>query len=106
MVQIFPSALFFEIGSRYPGRPSYLAKMRAVADSWRAALPILSNNWEHTDFDFKTMTAVTGSWIEPDMADGIAWLEYMAYLQFKDPVYLGRRHVFDSNEHASGQSIL
>ncbi len=85
---IFPSALFYQIGSRYPGRPSYQTQMRAIADSWLAAVPILSNNWEHTDFDFQTMTPVNGSWNEPDMAAGIAWLEYMAYVQFQNPAYL------------------
>jgi hypothetical protein len=85
---IFPSALFYQIGSRYPGRATYQADMRAIADSWLFALPILSNNWDHTDFNFQSMTTVTGSWIEPDMAVGIAWLEYMAYLQFQDTAYL------------------
>jgi hypothetical protein len=85
---IFPSALFYHIGSRYPGNPTYQAEMRAIADSWLAALPVLSNNWNHTDFNFQTMTTVTGSWIEPDMAAGIAWLEYMAYVQFQDDAYL------------------
>jgi len=85
---IFPSILFYQIGARYPGRPSYQAKMHAIAESWLAALPILSNNWEHTGFNFQTMTPVTGAWIEPDMAIGIAWLEYIAYGQFNDPKYL------------------
>jgi hypothetical protein len=85
---IFPSTLFYQIGSRYPGRASYESEMSAIADSWLAALPVLSNNWQHTDFDFQTMTTVTGSWVEPDMAVGIAWLEYMAYVQFQDPAYL------------------
>jgi hypothetical protein len=85
---IFPSTLFYQIGARYPGRPSLQTKMRAIADSWLSALPVLSNNWEHTDFNFQTMTTVTGSWIEPDMAIGIAWLEYMAYTQFHDVKYL------------------
>jgi hypothetical protein len=85
---IFPSALFYQIGARYPGRPSFQAKMRAIADSWLAALPVLSNNWEHTGFSFQTMTTVDMGWTEPDMAIGIAWLEYMAYLQFGDAKYL------------------
>jgi hypothetical protein len=85
---IFPSTLFYQIGARYPGRISMQTKMRAIADSWLSALPILSNNWEHTDFNFQTMTTVTGAWIEPDMAMGIAWLEYMAYTQFHDTKYL------------------
>src|SRR5712691_2273633 len=85
---IFPSTLFYQIGARYPGRTSFQTKMRAVADSWLSALPVLSNNWEHTDFNFQTMTTVTGAWNEPDMAIGIAWLEYMAYAQFQDAKYL------------------
>ncbi|MDB6066028.1 MAG: hypothetical protein JWR26_2236 [Pedosphaera sp.] len=86
---IFPSMLFYEIGSRYPGRATYQTKMRAIADSWLTALPVLSNNFDHTDFNFQTMTPVNnGSWNEPDMAIGIAWLEYMAYVQFQDAKYL------------------
>lgn len=81
---IFPSTLFYQIGSRYPGRASYQLKMRSIADSWLAALPVLSNNWDHAGFDFQTMTPVNGAWTEPDMAIGIAWLEYMAYVQFQD----------------------
>jgi hypothetical protein len=85
---IFPSTLFYQIGARYPGRVSLQTKMRAIADSWLAALPALSNNWEHTGFNFQNMTPVTGAWKEPDMAIGIAWLEYMAYAQFSDTKYL------------------
>jgi hypothetical protein len=85
---IFPSTLYYQIGARYPGRAPMRTKMHAIADSWLAALPALSNNWEHTDFNFQTMTPVTGAWTEPDMAIGIAWLEYMAYTQFQDTKYL------------------
>jgi len=85
---IFPSTLFYQIGARYPGRSSFQTKMRAVADSWLSALPVLSNNWEHTDFNFQTMQPVNGAWNEPDMAIGIAWLEYMAYAQFHEAKYL------------------
>ena len=62
--------------------------MAAIADSWLAALPVLSNNWEHTGFNFTTMTPTDAAWVEPDMAIGIAWLEYMAYVQFHDARYL------------------
>lgn len=85
---IFPSALFYEIGSRYPGRASFQTKMAAIADSWLTVLPVLSNNWEHTGFNFATMTPTDAGHQEPDMAIGIAWLEYMAYVQFHDAKYL------------------
>lgn len=85
---IFPSTLFYQIGSRYPGRAPLQTKMAAIADSWLAALPALSNNWEHTGFNFTTMTPTDFAWDEPDMAIGIAWLEYMAYVRFHNPKYL------------------
>ena len=85
---IFPSILFYQIGSRYPGRASFQTKMAAIADSWLAALPVLSNNWEHTGFNFINVTPTEFAWDEPDMAIGIAWLEYMAYVQFHDAKYL------------------
>jgi len=85
---IFPSTLFYQLGSRYPGRVSLQTKMAAIADSWLAALPVLSNNWEHTGFNFNTMTPTDLAWDEPDMASGIAWLEYMAYVQFHNTNYL------------------
>src|SRR6266568_9658797 len=62
---IFPSTLFYQIGSRYPGRASLQTKMAAIADSWLAALPVLSNNWEHTGFNFTTMTPTDYAWDEP-----------------------------------------
>jgi len=86
---IFPSILFYEIGSRYPGHVSLQTKRAAIADSWLTALPILSNNWEYDGFNFTTMMPVEGhGGNEPDMAIGIAWLEYMAYVQFQNTNYL------------------
>jgi hypothetical protein len=85
---IFPSTLFYQISARYSGRALFQSNLLAIAESWRSALPVLSNNWQHTGFDFKTMTAVDLGHVEPDMAIGIAWLEYMAYLQFQNSNYL------------------
>jgi hypothetical protein len=85
---IFPSTLFYQISARYPGRALFQSNMLAIAESWRSALPVLSNNWQHTGFNFQTMTTVDLGWVEPDMAIGIAWLEYMAYLQFQNTNYL------------------
>lgn len=85
---IFPSTLFYQISLRYPARPLFQSNMVAIAESWRAALPVLSNNWQHTGFNFQTMQTADSGHVEPDMAIGIAWLEYMAYLQFQDTNYL------------------
>ncbi|HVU27004.1 MAG TPA: hypothetical protein VHG71_04625 [Verrucomicrobiae bacterium] len=85
---IFPGTLFYQISAHYPPRPLFQSNMVAMAESWRSALPVLSNNWQHTGFNFKTMSPVDSGWVEPDMAIGIAWLEYMAYLQFQNSNYL------------------
>lgn len=85
---IFPSILFYQIGSHYRNRTTFDAKMTAIAESWLTALPMLSNNWEHAGFDFATMLPANQAWVEPDMAVGIAWLEYMAYVRTGDSRYL------------------
>jgi hypothetical protein len=85
---IYPSTLFYQISARYPGRALFQSNLVAIAESWRSALPVLSNNWQHTGFNFQTMTTTDLGWVEPDMAIGIAWLEYMAYLQFQNTNYL------------------
>ena len=85
---IFPSTLFYQISARYPARALFQSNLVAIAESWRSALPVLSNNWQHSGFNFQTMTTVDSGHVEPDMAIGIAWLEYMAYLQFQNSNYL------------------
>ena len=85
---IFPSTLFYQISLRYPARALFQSNMVAIAESWRSALPVLSNNWQHTGFNFQTMQVADSGHVEPDMAIGIAWLEYMAYLQFQNTNYL------------------
>ena len=85
---IFPCTLLYQISGRYPGRPLFQSNMAAIANSWLSALPVLSNNWQHTGFDFQTMQPADSGHVEPDMAIGIGWLEYMAYLQFNNSNYL------------------
>lgn len=85
---IFPSTLLYQISARYPGRVLFQSNLVAIAESWRSAVPVLSNNWQHTGFNFETMTPADSGHVEPDMAIGIAWLEYQAYLQFQNTNYL------------------
>lgn len=85
---IFPCTLLYQISARYPGSILFQSNMVAIAESWRAAVTILSNNWQHTGFNFQTMTTADSGHVEPDMAIGIAWLEYIAYLQFQNTNYL------------------
>ena len=68
---------------------------------------MLSNNWEHTGFNFQTMTPSDCAWDEPDMAIGIAWLEYMAYVQFHEyQLSRRRRHLHGPDEQPDRQSVL
>jgi hypothetical protein len=70
------------------------AIMKTTADRWHEACRQMRGtdgkpNFDHTAFNFKDMKPVyNGKWREPDSAAGIAWLEYMAWLKFKDPKYL------------------
>jgi hypothetical protein len=45
-------------------------------------------NFNHTAFDFDTMTPFDGYWKEPDAAAGYAWIEYMAYAKWGAPYHL------------------
>lgn len=86
---IFPSCLFYHVGSLHPENESVAGKMKDIAEGWLAALPGLYGNWDHTGFSFKDMGVVdSGKWIEPDAAIGIAYIEYMAYLKWGDKKYL------------------
>ena len=50
--------------------------------------PLALPNFDHTGLNLKTMKPVEQGRIEPEGAAGIAWLEYMAWLKFKDPRFL------------------
>ena len=50
--------------------------------------PLALPNFDHTGLKLATMQPVEKGWIEPEAAAGIAWLEYMAWVRFKDPRFL------------------
>jgi len=85
---LFPTLLFYQIGDLYPAKADLQTEMKNIADSWLAALPTLSNNWNHTAFNFATMQTEYAGHNEPDAAIGIAYLEYMAYKKWGDVKYL------------------
>jgi hypothetical protein len=46
-------------------------------------------DFNHTSFNFRTRKPVdNGKWKEPDAAAGVAWLEYAAWMKFRDPNHL------------------
>ena len=93
---VFPNVLFYELNDLYPGNAARDAQARSVAQKWHEACvalggntdPLALPNFDHTGLNLKTMKPVEMGRIEPEGAAGIAWLEYMAWLNFKDPRFL------------------
>jgi hypothetical protein len=93
---VFPNVLFYQLEALYPGNPARDEQARSVARKWHEACvalggrtdPLALPNFDHTGLNLKTMKPVEMGRIEPEGAAGIAWLEYMAWLEFKDPRFL------------------
>lgn len=93
---VFPNVLFYQINDLYPGNAARDDQARSVAQKWYEACvtlggktdPLALPNFDHTGLNLRTMKPVEMGRIEPEGAAGIAWLEYMAWLKFKDPHFL------------------
>lgn len=94
---VFPNVLYYQLGDLYPDEPASKTLMRTVAERWYDASVALGGgtnskslpNFDHTGFDLRKMQPFNnGKRIEPEGAAGIAWIEYMAWKQFKDPRFL------------------
>ena len=95
---LLPNLLFFQLVHYYPWQPRFRELMRTCADQFQRAAAILKNSprgFAYGTFNFKTMQpvmpatrGVTEKPGEPDGAGPLAWLEYMAYVKYKDPKYL------------------
>ena len=91
---VFPDITVAAISARYPAEKQLASMCRATARTWADAIPHFrqsdgSYDFNYTGFNFSTMRPVyNGKWREPDMAAGIAWLEYMAWRRWHDPVFL------------------
>lgn len=94
---VLPNVLFFQLTELYPGDPAQERRRQSVAERWYQACVALGGsqdpprlpNFDHTGFNLRTMKPFdNGKRIEPEGAAGIAWLEYMAWLKFKDPRFL------------------
>ncbi len=90
---LFPDILAQSISDRYPTQAGLATMANDTANSWSQAVGNFATssgyNFNYTGFNFSTMQPTyNGSWKEPDMASGIAWLEYSAYLRSGNPAYL------------------
>ena len=93
---LFPNVVFYQINALYPHDAARDQQALTVALRWHQACVALGGktdppalpNFDHTGLNLATMQPVETGWIEPEAAAGIAWLEYMAWVQFKDPRFL------------------
>jgi hypothetical protein len=92
--ELFPHIVFYALTDRCPDKPRFAEIMRITADRWRQACLDLADthgvpDFHHLSFNFRTRKPVdNGKWREPDAAAGVAWLEYAAWMQFRDSNYL------------------
>jgi hypothetical protein len=93
---LLPNVLAYQINALYPGDLDRDKQARLIAEGWQKVSVALGGktdpdslpNFDHTGFNLRTMQPMEKGWIEPEAAAGIAWLEYMAWVKFKDPKFL------------------
>jgi hypothetical protein len=93
---ILPNVLAYQINALYPDDDARDRQAMKAAVAWHGACEALGGkseppaipNFDHTGFSLKTMQPKEKGWIEPEAAAGIAWLEYMAWVRFKDTRFL------------------
>ncbi len=91
---VFPDMAAMAISDRYAAERTLAKMCRDTAQSWADAIPHfqLTNghyDFNYTGFDFSTMRPVyNGVWREPNMAAGLAWLEYTAWCRWHEPTFL------------------
>lgn len=94
--EILPNVLMFQLFHFYPETENLKEQLRSVADRYYDALiamgasfgPWQTPDFEYTGFDFSQMAVQRGSWLEPDAAGGVAWIQLMAWHIFGDEKYL------------------
>jgi hypothetical protein len=94
---LLPNVLAYQVNALYPEDSIREQQARSIAEGWqkvtvalggKADDPVSLPNFDHTGFNLRTMQPKEKVWIEPEAAAGIAWLEYMAWVKFKDPEFL------------------
>jgi len=88
--ETYPSILFYSIADRYQDETALQTILDTVDTRFYAAVDKLTAggaapNFNYTAFNFKTMQPVyNGTWCEPDMGLGFAWLQHAAYQRNRD----------------------
>ncbi|NQT87897.1 hypothetical protein HQ560_14110 [bacterium] len=88
--EIWPHIVFYALADSARGVGRMDAIVKATADRWYEACLAMGGDkgvpdFDHTAFRFAAMEPVdNGRWKEPDAAAGIGWLQYMAWVKYKD----------------------
>lgn len=95
--ELFPNILAYQLNDLYPNTGQLPEQTISVADRYYDASVKMGGSeapWKLPEFNYGGFNLLAGkpekqgSWTEPDAAAGIAWLEYMAWVQHGTPRYL------------------
>jgi len=92
----YPALLFSQLLALHPDTGGMEAEMRICAGRYTEAAKAMGGavspwtvpDFNHTAFDFDTMTPVNDGAFEPDAAAGYAWIDYMAWIKWGDTNHL------------------
>ncbi|MCH7732058.1 MAG: T9SS type A sorting domain-containing protein [Candidatus Marinimicrobia bacterium] len=91
---LLPNILFYQLFDLYPESDDFPNDFISVATRWHEASESMGGSettipdFNYTYFNFQFMSPVYSGHREPDAAAGVAWLEYMAWVQTGDPRFL------------------
>jgi hypothetical protein len=86
---LFPTMLVFGLNDCYPGHGRLDDYTRRSAESLIELGAALRDGQWHTGYDFSRHQPIdNGQWKEGDALAAVAWVEYLAWVRFKDAKYL------------------
>jgi hypothetical protein len=87
---IYPNMLFYSIADRYPNEAYFAPILNQIDQRFYDAVGVMTANgsapnFNYTAYNFRTRQPVyNGTWREPDMGMGMAWLQHAAYWRNQD----------------------
>ena len=86
---VYPNVLYYAVCDLYPEEKNSEPLLRSIADKFYQADSVLNGNYDHTFFNYATLTPEE-NWIchQQDAAAGHAYVLYAAYKRFGDIRYL------------------
>jgi hypothetical protein len=87
---IYPNMLFYSIADRYPDEAYFASILNQIDQRFYDAVGVMTANgsapnFNYTAYNFRTRQPVyNGTWREPDMGMGMAWMQHAAYWRKQD----------------------